>query len=221
METTWHVAACICGLIGHAAAFAIAMTSSRGTTIYYAPEQAEHIREPVSISSAVCPQEAGMLGRGRRAGGFGLHPELMSASTMHELVTKRSTNKPSRLGIRHYDPKAKRLSAGGLDHAGLTEDYSTSGWLWSEVLQLFVGLWEGEHLNVKGTYPRFFDADGSLVLIGEEEAERLRQEIEHMRKAMGRTNGHAKGQDRSALGGHGEVGDASLRSLTLPARLDD
>lgn len=50
------------------------------------------------------------------------------------------------------------------------------GWLWCEEMQLWLGTWEGAYLGVRAVYPRFYDAEGRLVPLGEE-AERQRAEV--------------------------------------------
>lgn len=54
------------------------------------------------------------------------------------------------------------------------------GWLWSEQLRLWLGPWQGTYLFEEHTWPRFYHADGTLVLLPEE-AERQRAEVAEQR----------------------------------------
>lgn len=54
---------------------------------------------------------------------------------------------------------------------------SARGWLWSEQLGLWFGLWEGRYLKSNDTWLRFYDENGNLVPTeGEFEAHRAEQE---------------------------------------------
>ncbi len=50
------------------------------------------------------------------------------------------------------------------------------GWLWSEEMQLWLGLWDGLFLLTPGTYLRPFTREGELVLTGEEHEHRLAEQ---------------------------------------------
>jgi Uma2 family endonuclease len=45
------------------------------------------------------------------------------------------------------------------------------GWLWSNVLEMWLGPWEGTYERDHTVWLRFYNADGNLVLMGEEAAE--------------------------------------------------
>jgi Uma2 family endonuclease len=84
-----------------------------------------------------------------------------------------------------YDPDTGQLEGWQL---GAKKRYvkmkpDERGWLWSDELGLWIGIWEGEYNRFHSTWVRFFDANGQLVLIGEEhaQAERRRAEIERQR----------------------------------------
>jgi len=64
-----------------------------------------------------------------------------------------------------YDPATQRLDGWRLNTRGRYEQIppGRNGWLWSEQLQLWLGLWTGKYLEQDGTWPRFYDADGELV----------------------------------------------------------
>lgn len=49
------------------------------------------------------------------------------------------------------------------------------GWLWSEELGVWLGPWQGVYLTEEHIWPRFYTADGSLILLPDE-AERQRAE---------------------------------------------
>ncbi|MFQ5859660.1 MAG: Uma2 family endonuclease [Anaerolineae bacterium] len=82
-----------------------------------------------------------------------------------------------------YDPASQELVGWRLQ-AGRYERMTPNaeGRLWSEVLGLWLGTWEGEFQGERAVWLRFFDADGQLVLTGEEaaqaEAEAERQRAE-------------------------------------------
>jgi Uma2 family endonuclease len=42
------------------------------------------------------------------------------------------------------------------------------GWLWSRSLQLWLGIWEGEIERLNGSWLRFFDREGNLILLPNE-----------------------------------------------------
>ncbi len=50
------------------------------------------------------------------------------------------------------------------------------GWLWSEVLGLWLGIWEGEFQRIRGVWLRFYTPDGELVPHPTEAALRLAEE---------------------------------------------
>jgi hypothetical protein len=54
---------------------------------------------------------------------------------------------------------------------------SEHGWLWSERLGLWLGLWEGRYLEEYRVWLRFYNASGELVLtFGEAEQKQAEQE---------------------------------------------
>ena len=52
------------------------------------------------------------------------------------------------------------------------------GWLWSETLQLWLGTWEGQVEQDTGVWLRFYDSQGQLLLLPEEQVQRERQQKE-------------------------------------------
>jgi Uma2 family endonuclease len=72
---------------------------------------------------------------------------------------------------------------------------NAQGWLWSDRLGLWLGTWQGEYEKESITWLRFYDPDGNLVLLPEEDAaqqvdaaiaqvERERQENERLRERL-------------------------------------
>ncbi len=111
--------------------------------------------------------------------------ELLSPSTAE---TDRTTKK--RLYERTfrtpeyflYEPASKTLEGWRLGPKGRYEAIvpDSRGWMWSEELQLWIGLWTGKYQDAEGTFPRFFDAQGQLVPTAEE-WEKQRAEAEKQR----------------------------------------
>lgn len=63
-----------------------------------------------------------------------------------------------------YDPDAQALEGWHLRNAhyeAITPD--SRGWLWSNQLGLWLGLWSGKYLRKEGTFPRFYDKQGQVV----------------------------------------------------------
>jgi Uma2 family endonuclease len=79
---------------------------------------------------------------------------------------------------------------------------SRAGYLWSEQLELFLGVIERE--------VRFFAADGNLVLKPEEDAEQLRQRAEQEQRRADREQRRADREQRRAESAEAEA--AALRS---------
>jgi Uma2 family endonuclease len=81
-----------------------------------------------------------------------------------------------------YDPTMHQLEGWRLNARGRYKaiEPNEQGWLWSEQLQLWIGLWKGEYLDQKGTWPRLFNTDSSLVPTLAE-AEKQRGDAEKLR----------------------------------------
>jgi len=79
-----------------------------------------------------------------------------------------------------YDPATHQLEGWRLNVTPAYQPISPNekGWLWSEQLGLWLGLWEGEHLGLKDTWLRFYDPQGQLVSL-QRESEGQRAEEEH------------------------------------------
>ncbi len=77
-----------------------------------------------------------------------------------------------------YDPGEKRLYGWRLGNSSYVEILPNDrGWLWSEEIGLWLGLWEGEFQRIHAVWLRFYTNDGALVLTrGEAEYERAETE---------------------------------------------
>jgi len=56
------------------------------------------------------------------------------------------------------------------------------GWLWSEVLGAYMGTWQGKLYGREQTWLRLYDAEGNLVLLGEEREAIARAQAEQARQ---------------------------------------
>jgi len=72
------------------------------------------------------------------------------------------------------------------------------GWLWSDVLQLWLGIWKGEHARDPGPWLRFFEPDGRLVpTVDEAQAARAEQEAARAEQEAARAEQEAARADRA------------------------
>jgi Uma2 family endonuclease len=100
--------------------------------------------------------------------------ELMSRSTARrDRTTKKDVYEHLEVGEYVLFDPVKRTFQGWRLHQRMR--YSPivpdeRGWLWSEQLGLWFGVWEGEFQGVKDAWPRFFDTEGRLVLTEAEAA---------------------------------------------------
>jgi Uma2 family endonuclease len=98
--------------------------------------------------------------------------ELMSSSTAEvDLTTKKDVYERIFRTPEYfcYDPETSQFAGWRLEH-GKYEPLvrNEKGWLWSEQLQLWLGVWNGWYLNRETAWLRFFHRDGNLVLTVEE-----------------------------------------------------
>ncbi len=103
--------------------------------------------------------------------------ELGSPSTLKtDLDTKKDLyEKIFRTGEYFcYDPAEKRLYGWQLaDSSYVTIEPNERGWMWSQQLNVWLGLWEGEFQRNTATWLRFYTTDFQLVLtFAETEARR-------------------------------------------------
>lgn len=121
--------------------------------------------------------------------------ELQSESTAAEdRTTKKAIYEQTFRTSEYflYDPETRQLEGWRLkgDHyTAIVPD--ERGWLWSEQLGLWIGIWEGAYLGRWGFWPRFYAADGQLVLI--------ETEAEHQRAELEKQNAEAERQRSQAL----------------------
>jgi hypothetical protein len=100
------------------------------------------------------------------------------------------------------DPEEQSLQGWQLEKPGyvrLAPD--ARGWLWSDTLQLWLGLQEGSFQGTPGLWLRFFASAGGLIPTAEEvaEAERARAEAEHTRAEAERTRAEAAEAENARL----------------------
>ncbi len=116
--------------------------------------------------------------------------ELMSPSTAEvDLTTKKDIyeRKLKTQDYFVYNPKNPSSLRGWelINRRYQSLSPNQQGRLYCESLGLWLGVWEGEIENSQGTWLRFFDTDGNLVLMGDE-AETQRAELERQQKELER-----------------------------------
>jgi Uma2 family endonuclease len=112
--------------------------------------------------------------------------ELASPTTIKIDKTEKKTIYEKKFRTREYfiyDPDKQKLSGWRLTDGRYKRIVPDErGWLWCEELDLWIGLWQGNYMEVEDTYPRFFDRNGQLVPTLKEavilRAERDRQNAE-------------------------------------------
>lgn len=112
--------------------------------------------------------------------------ELMSPSTAEvDLTTKKDIyeRKLKTQDYFVYNPKNPSSLRGWelINRRYQSLSPNQQGRLYCESLGLWLGVWEGQIENSQGTWLRFFDNDGNLVLMGDE-AETQRAELERQQK---------------------------------------
>ncbi|MEZ2276461.1 MAG: Uma2 family endonuclease [Microcoleus sp.] len=112
--------------------------------------------------------------------------ELMSPSTAEvDLTTKKDIyeRKLKTQDYFVYNPKNPSSLRGWelINRRYQSLSPNQQGRLYCESLGLWLGIWEGQIENSQGTWLRFFDNDGNLVLMGDE-AETQRAELERQQK---------------------------------------
>ncbi len=100
-----------------------------------------------------------------------------------------------------YDPVKRTLEGwrlqGNLHYAPIVRD--ERGWIWSERLGLWFGIWEGVFQGTKDYWPRFFDTEGRLVLTGvEAETQRADDEKQRADEAAKRADDEKQRADEAA-----------------------
>lgn len=95
-----------------------------------------------------------------------------------------------------YDPATQKLEGWRLDahHRYQPIEANEHGWLWSEQLGLWLGLWTGKYLEQNGTWLRFFTTEGVLVLtlqeIEKQRADRAEAELARLRALLAKLPRH-------------------------------
>jgi Uma2 family endonuclease len=75
-----------------------------------------------------------------------------------------------------YDPYTRKLEGWELANGQYqAKAPNERGWLWSNVLQLWLGEWVGEYQGQQGTWLRFYDSKGQLVPIKAEAMQQIRE----------------------------------------------
>ncbi|MCW6038631.1 Uma2 family endonuclease [Spirulina subsalsa FACHB-351] len=118
--------------------------------------------------------------------------ELMSSSTCQVDLGEKKDIYERIFRTRNYfvyDPfDANSLQGWALDNALQYQPLvaNEQGWLWSDVLGFWVGVWEGAVMRDTAPWLRFYDAQGDLVLLPEEaaqqEAQAAQQEAQRERE---------------------------------------
>ncbi|MDW8394962.1 MAG: Uma2 family endonuclease [Anaerolineae bacterium] len=118
--------------------------------------------------------------------------ELLSERTRKEDLGSKKTTYEQKLRVLEYvcygpDPTegavevelhAWQLMARGYQPKSVNE----RGWVWSEVLEAWLGTWDGEYSRVRARWLRLYDREGQLVPNKDEVAEIARQRAEAERQ---------------------------------------
>jgi Uma2 family endonuclease len=112
-----------------------------------------------------------------------------------------------------YDPDTRKLEGWNLvkgKYQALVPN--ERGWLWSNVLQLWLGEWVGEYQEQKGIWLRCYDSQGELVLL-KVEVEQRRAEAEHLRAEAEKRRVEAAEQQAEAEKQRAEAAEAENAKL--------
>jgi Uma2 family endonuclease len=108
--------------------------------------------------------------------------ELLSRSTAElDRTTKKDVYEKTFRTSNYfcYEPATRKLEGwelvGGRYEPLRPDEH---GRLWSSVLRLWVGVWQGEYLRQRDLWLRFFDEQGQVVEVEEEEQRRRAEEAE-------------------------------------------
>jgi Uma2 family endonuclease len=93
------------------------------------------------------------------------------------------------------------------------------GWLWSETLGAWVGVWKGKYGNRTDNWLRLYDADGNLVPTSAEIAEQQRQRAEAERQRAEAEHQRAEAEHQRAEAERQRAERAEARLQRLIARL--
>lgn len=110
--------------------------------------------------------------------------ELMSPSTLDEDLGNKRTLYARTFRTPEYfcyDPDARQLLGWRLNPTTYTRlKLDKRGWMWSQELDGYLGLWEGVYHRENATWLRLFDATGQLIPTKAEAAQE-RAEVEYQR----------------------------------------
>jgi Uma2 family endonuclease len=142
--------------------------------------------------------------------------ELLSPSTAHKDRTEKRDLYAQVFRTAEYflyDPETHLLE--GLRLAG--ESYrpiraARNGRLWSEQLEVYLGLWQGEMEGRKGAWVRLFHPDGTLVPT-DAEAQSERAETERQRAETERRRAEAADERSEAANERAEAAEAEIARL--------
>jgi Uma2 family endonuclease len=145
--------------------------------------------------------------------------ELTSPSTAEEDRTAKKALYEGTFRTREYflhDPETHRTEGWRLDPGQRYQPIvpDARGWVWSETLQLWIGLWEGTYGEVTEPtiWPRFFTHEGELVAL-ESDAQRQRADAERQRADAERRRAEAERQRAEAERQRAEAAEAELARL--------
>jgi len=142
--------------------------------------------------------------------------ELLSPSTMGEDLGNKKDLYAHTFHTPDYfcyDPETHRLMGwrlSGTEYTPLTSNQH--GWLWSEELGAWLGLWEGVYQQERATWLRLYDTIGQLIP-AEAEAERQRAEAAETRAEAAETRAEAERQRAEAERQRAEAAEAELLRL--------
>ena len=119
-----------------------------------------------------------------------------------------------------FDPTAEeligwRLSASHYEPIAPNEQ----GWLWSEEMDLWLGIWRGEFQRTDAVWLRFYTVEGHPVLISAEaEAQRAEAEAQHAEAEARQVELEAQRADAEARRANAEAERAERSRATCPGR---
>jgi Uma2 family endonuclease len=151
--------------------------------------------------------------------------ELASPSTIeHDLTVKKDLYEQTFHTTDYfcYNPATRHLLGWHLANTQYEQlKPNAQGWLWSQQLNVWVGLWEGEFQRIRAGWPRLYTAEGQLVLtLAEAEAQRAeaeaqRAEAEAQRAEAEAQRAEAEAQRAEAEAQRAERFAAKLRELGI------
>ena len=134
--------------------------------------------------------------------------ELLSSSTKkRDRTTKKEIYEQTFRTLEYflYDPDNKQLEGWRLVDGRYQEiQPDERGWLWSEQLQLWVGLWVGSFQSLRATWVRFYDDKGQLCPTFAEAAEaktvQATQRADEAERELARVKKHLTSSEKTKNG---------------------